>query len=267
MPQTSMPHAIPFKAILYPRDEHVGPNVLAQRVQEVLPAAIVDWEAGDRYTDRAVETYAQMNIPDFYLEDLRRCYGKRFLLSVEVAAEPKAVLSGIVQTVHRDLGDSLEFELHPYKVAPLIQGARLLSEALGFDYVLEHEVSFWVRAEPMPCVDPLTVARERLPIPLNDDPVIRVVELADWRKSTRGAILEWLRLSDHKCKFNEHTNRFESLSDYAHAATLEIESIGPPVRAWSFDVEPWSHQNGILLDQGSWTSFIDLGGVPKGIVT
>lgn len=260
-----MNHAIQFTAIMWPNQEHVSPHDLAELVNKLFPECRVDWEAGDRSTLANVEQLKTFGVPEMILDGARSYMGNRFVLTVRPLAAVDAELSGLVSTVHRDLGDSLGFTMQPYDPRHLNALSAALASAIDFVYRLEYEASFSVRIEPSPCKDPLKIARKRLPIPGGDDPEIQLREISDWESIFRRGLLKWLDQSNHKRKFNEFTRSFETLEDYATAAAADICNIAAPVRAWQIDVPEWSHQNALLLDQSDFYTYIDLGGVPKGI--
>ncbi|HSG68978.1 MAG TPA: hypothetical protein VLA12_01110 [Planctomycetaceae bacterium] len=260
-----MKHAIHFTANMWPNQEHVSPQHLAELVKKVYPDCKIDWQAGDQLTIEKVEQLKSFGVPEMILDGARSYLGNRFVLTVRPLADVDAELSGLVETVHRELGDSLWFTMRPYDPRNLNALSAALASAIDFVYRLEYDDSFSVRIEPSPCKDPLKIARNRLPIPGGDEPEIQLREISEWESIFRRGLLKWLDQSNHKQKFNEFTRSFETLEDYATAAAADICNIAAPVRAWQIDVPEWSHQNALLLDQSDFYAYIDLGGVPKGI--
>jgi hypothetical protein len=152
MPETSaVKHAIQFIAVMGPNQEHVAPKDLAVTVREAFPSCKVDWEAGDEYTRENVAKLESMGIPEMLLEGARSLMGNRFVLTVNPVSKVPGELSGVVSTVHRDLGDSLGFTMNPYLPQHLQTLAEALAAAIDFRYLLSYDESFSVRVNPSPC--------------------------------------------------------------------------------------------------------------------
>ena len=263
---SAVKHAIQFIAVMGPNQEHVAPKDLAVTLTEAFPNCRVDWEAGDEFTRENVAKLESMGISDMMLEGARSFMGNRFVLRVKPVSEVPGGLSGVVSTVHRDLGDSLGFKMDPYVPQHLHTLAEALAGAIDFRYHLSYAESFSVHVNPFPCPDPLEIAKRHLPIPLGDDPDIQIHRLFDWESTFHAALQQWLELSGHKNKFNDATRSFATLADYAAAAVNDLQGIAPPLKAWVVDVPDWSHQNAMLLAQANCYTYISLSGVPKGIL-
>jgi hypothetical protein len=246
---------------------NVHAREIAKRLSVAIPEATIDWEQGARSYSEKLQRLAALNCPKVLLDAYQSDTGHHVFLSVPIPQFPNATLSGIAESVDRDLGDSFDLSLHRYDISSLMLGAKMLADALRFSYHLKYDTSFEVCVEPGSCSDPMRTARLHLPIPCGDDPVIRLTALPNWQASAREAIVKWVQLVEHKDKLNSHTKAFASIDAYAAAAVQEIESIRSADRAWSIDWCDAPFQNGILLDQGTWTTIISLDGVPKCIVT
>ena len=137
-----------------PNQEHVAPKDLAVIVTDAFPDCNVDWEAGDEYTRKNVADLERMGIPEMMLEGARSFMGNRFVLTVQPVSDVPGKLSGVVSTVHRDLGDSLGFKVSPYVPQNLHTLAKSLATAIDFQYHLEYDESFSIHVYPSQCTNP-----------------------------------------------------------------------------------------------------------------
>jgi len=261
-----MPHAIQFVAIMGPNDEHVAPKELAVKLMDAFPSCRIDWKAGDEFTLENVARLESIGIPEVMLEGARSFLGHRFVLALDPFGDANVELTGVVSTVHRDLGDALGFRMDPYDPSKMLAAAKILADQIDFRFHLEYEESFKVRIEPTSIADPQQIAQLHLPIPEGDSPTIQLHPLDDWQPVFRSGLVRWLQQSDHKKKISDTVPSFPGFAEYARAVANDIEEIGSVSQAWIVDLPAWSHQNSLLLDQGDCYSYIALSGVPKGIL-
>lgn len=254
-----------MSASLLPReDDSLEAKEIVRRIVAAFPDAVVDWARGDRLVDESVQELIAWRVPEVIVEAARCRRGQVAFVSVSYVEWPSRSVTVHVHPVREELGDWLDLHAEPFDIGFLIHGARTIASALDFGFHLEYEATFEVRCTPSPCADPLDFANSKYA--QWGSPRITVVPLGDWRSSLHTAIVKWLAVSNHKGKAAA-TREFATPDAFAHAAVSELNAISPVRRAWSVDALDASHQNAILLDQGQWTSFVDLGGVPKGIVS
>lgn len=264
-----MPHAIPFTAFFGPSvDEHVEAQEIARRVGQHLPDAAVDWQRGRAEHLRQLEKLAAMGVPEMLL---RREESDGHYVHLTIPLGEGFQLAGLAESMSRDLGDWMELEVEPYDTHRLIEGTKRFAEATQMMFDLQHkDKRFDERLEivvaPMTCADPYAVTHDyflKLHCVFPKPGPLQLTELPDWKKSLAGAIATLTSRDDYAT--SRGFQQFATADAYAESVILELEAIAPPVRCWKFDLQDVEMQNGMLLDQGEWTTAIEMNRTPKGL--